>query len=91
MLDEISGSLSLGMLAGKILPFPADFYSWDQPDVRWILGLMWIAKVLHPELFGDLDLEAEVRYFYTFLYGLDEEIIDAEIIPRIAASLPGKQ
>ena len=27
----------------EIHPFPGDFYSWDQPDPRWLLGLQWLA------------------------------------------------
>ena len=79
------------MLTGVTLPFPGDFYSWDQPDTRWILGLMWIAKVLHPELFAATDLKDEIRYFYSFLYGLDDETIEREIIPRISPYLAGVQ
>jgi iron complex transport system substrate-binding protein len=89
VVNDISSSLSLGMLNAEILPFPADFYSWDQPDPRWILGILWTAKVLHPDLFAGIDLADEIRYFYSFLYGLDDRSIEKEIIPRIVASLPG--
>lgn len=89
IVDDVSTTIGLGVLNGEILPFPADFYSWDQPDTRWILGLLWIAKVLHPELFTATDLEDEIRYFYSFLYGLDDGTIEREILPRISASLPG--
>ncbi len=86
-VDDFSDRLGLGMLDGEILPFPADFYSWDQPDVRWILALLWTAQVLHPELFAETDLEEEIRYFYSFLYGLDHGTIEREILPRITLSL----
>jgi iron complex transport system substrate-binding protein len=39
--------------------FPGDLYSWDQPDVRWILGLSWLAERLHPDRFPDLDMAAQ--------------------------------
>lgn len=70
---------------GHIVPFPADFSSWDQPDVRWILGLQWIALKLHPELFPDLDMSREVLSFYADLYGIEASVIRNEILPRIGS------
>ncbi len=61
---------------GHVLPFAHDFYSWDQPDTRWILGLTWLAGKLHPERFPDLDIQAEVKTFYKTLYGLDEAFVE---------------
>ena len=72
---------------GKVLPFPADFYSWDQPDTRWILGLEWVAAALHPELFQGFDLRREVTSFYRELYGIDEATIEVEILPLLAEIL----
>jgi len=73
-----------GFLAGKILPFPADFYSWDQPGSRWILGLLWIASAIHPGLFSGLDLGAEAFLFYSTLYGVDRPTFERVILPRLA-------
>jgi iron complex transport system substrate-binding protein len=86
-LAELAGNSSLGLTGARILPFPADFYSWDQPDPRWILGLLWSAKVIHPELFNDLDIKAEVHDFFGTLYGLDRSTIDTEILPRLEPAL----
>ena len=72
---------------GRIRPFPADFYSWDQPDPRWILGLQWVAATLHPESFADRSIRDEIRTFYSELYGLDGAVIDAEIMPRLDDAL----
>ena len=89
VVDEVSEGLGLGMLDSQIMPFPGDFYSWDQPDTRWILGLMWTAKVLHPDLFETMNLEDEIRTFYSFLYGLDDKSIEREIIPKVSPLLSG--
>lgn len=67
--------------SGQIYPFASDFYSWDQPDTRWGLGLLWLAKQIQPERFADIDLQAEFYRFYEDLYGLDRAAIDAEILP----------
>jgi len=66
---------------GNLRIFPVDFYSWDQPDVRWILGLQWLAKTLHPELFPELDVADAMYEFYSFAYRMSREQVDAVIVP----------
>jgi iron complex transport system substrate-binding protein len=68
--------------AGRLVAFPKDFVSWDQPDPRWALGLTWLAATLHPERFA-VDMEQEVLEFYREIYGLDEDAIRAEVLPRL--------
>ncbi|MBN2657257.1 MAG: ABC transporter substrate-binding protein [Spirochaetales bacterium] len=69
--------------SGRIKAFPVDFYSWDQPDSRWILGLQWLGKMIHPELFGDLDIEQMTRSFFRDLYNLSDEQFNREIATRL--------
>lgn len=68
---------------GKLLAFPADFFGWDVPDPRWMLGLLWAAKTLHPDRFADLDMSAELYSFYEQLYGLTPAEIAEKIIPNV--------
>ena len=68
---------------GRIFGFPGDYYSWDQPDTRWILGLIWMARTLHPDRFADLDVGDEINDFYARLYGLDAQTIDHGILPLL--------
>jgi iron complex transport system substrate-binding protein len=72
-----------GRWSGRLHAFPADFHSWDQSDSRWILGLQWAAKTLHPELFAGLDLRAEVLSFYGELYGIDRRTVETVVLPRL--------
>ncbi len=72
---------------GGLLPFPGDFYSWDQADVRWPLGLAWVAKTLHPELLAGLDLKAEVRAFYKDFYGMGDADFARLVTPKLPAEL----
>ncbi len=65
-----------------IFPFPGDFCSWDQPDPRWGLGLLWLATRTHPNRFANVDLSQEIFRFYA-LYGLDEESVRNNVIPLI--------
>lgn len=74
--------------ANQVFGFPADFYSWDQPDTRWILGLTWLATKLHPQLFADIAILSEVRAFFRELYGLTDATIDARILPMLKGDIP---
>lgn len=71
----------------RLYAFPGDFYSWDQPDTRWILGQMWLAKTLHPDKYPDLDLQAELAEFYGFLYGLDGSFVEQEVQTRMKGDM----
>lgn len=51
---------------GNIFNVPA---GWDFGSPRWILGFMYIANTIHPEIFS-FDLEQEEREFYRKFYGI---------------------
>ena len=68
---------------GHLYAFPGDLYSWDQPDVRWTLGLTWLAARLHPDRFADLDITLQAQDFYQTLYGLDQTFFDQKIRPNL--------
>ncbi len=72
----------------QLFAFGFDFYSWDQPDTRWILGLQWLATKIHPDLTAEIDIMEEVRSFYSELYNLDPGVIDAEVLPALTGDLP---
>jgi iron complex transport system substrate-binding protein len=73
---------------GNLYGFAGDLYSWDQPDVRWILGLSWLASRIHPQLFPNYDVLQEVTQFYQTLYGLDETFVREKIVPAFTGDLP---
>ncbi len=68
---------------GQIYGFPADIFSWDQPDPRWILGLTWLAAKIHPDRFSDLDMTYEVSQFFGQMYGMDEAAVEAHILSSL--------
>lgn len=72
---------------GRLYAFPGDFYSWDQPDTRWILGLKWLASTMHPDRLPGLDVRAEARRFYRELYGLDDAAFDKHVQPLLFGDL----
>ncbi|HPH98444.1 MAG TPA: ABC transporter substrate-binding protein [Anaerolineaceae bacterium] len=73
---------------GQLYGFPADIYSWDQSDSRWILGISWLAARLHPESFAQFDIVQEAQKFYQQIYGLDAQFFEAKIRPTFRGDLP---
>jgi iron complex transport system substrate-binding protein len=71
-----------------IYGFPGDYYSWDQPDPRWVLGLTWLAAKIHPDRFTGLDMDAEIRGFYRDLYGVDGAAYEKYVKPYQSGDLP---
>lgn len=71
----------------RIEPFPADIYGWDNPDPRWILGMIWMAQRLHPEKWTGLDIKQEVQAYFNTLYGMDAEAVSTVILPRLTPGL----
>lgn len=65
----------------QIYAFPADFYSWDQPDVRWALGLQWLAAKIHPDLWPDFNSVQAAMGFFEKLYGIDNTTVLELITP----------
>jgi iron complex transport system substrate-binding protein len=69
----------------RFLVMPTDYYSWDQPDVRWILGLTWSAWAIGRQ---DINMEAKTREFYRILYGMDSSTFDRMVAPVLSGDLP---
>ncbi len=70
--------------SGGLLPFPADFYSWDQADTRWILGLQWLSAAIHKAPAGAPGILDAARQFYSDMYGMNGPAFDAAVLPRIS-------
>jgi iron complex transport system substrate-binding protein len=73
---------------GQLFAFAFDFYSWDQPDTRWILGLEWLATKIHPERASGIDILGEVNEFYSTLYRLDQDAIQEYVLPKLRGDIP---
>jgi iron complex transport system substrate-binding protein len=72
--------------AGDLYGFPADFYGWDMPDPRWILGATWLADKIHPQAL-DLDMREEVETFFRTAYDLDESAVADKILPELVGDV----
>lgn len=63
---------------GQVYKIPIGGYRWDPPGVETPLMIKWLAKIQHPEAFGDMDMYEEVREFYETVYDfeLTDEMLD---------------
>jgi len=72
----------------QIFGFPGDFYNWDQPDPRWILGLSWLATKTHPQLFADVNILNELHAFFGQIYGLESITVQTKVLPMLKGDVP---
>ena len=56
---------------------PTGVFSWDRYGAEGALQILWAAKILHPEIFKDIDIAAETKKFYTEF--LHYELSDDEV------------
>ena len=47
--------------------------------------MLYLAKYIHPELFEDLDVEEEIKYYYSTFYGYD---LGGDQVQRILNHMP---
>ena len=48
----------------RVYKVPLGIYRWDAPGVETPLMMEWLAHVLQPELFKDMDVRADAKKFY---------------------------
>ncbi|MFU8653231.1 ABC transporter substrate-binding protein [Methanotorris formicicus] len=60
----------------KVYVVPNDGENWIDPCPKWILGLYWTAKVLHPEEFKDLNIKTKADEFYKKFFGLSVDKVN---------------
>ncbi|MGI6704029.1 MAG: ABC transporter substrate-binding protein [Clostridia bacterium] len=62
----------------RVYQLPQGISRWGHPgSVETPLAILWTAKTVYPEIFGHIDMEKEVEYFYKefFGYQLSPEMI----------------
>ena len=55
--------------AGHVYQLPSKAEAWDSPVPSGILGSLWLANVLHPDLFSGEDCAALIDEYYETFYG----------------------
>ena len=71
----------------QTLRFPGRLLRMGRAGSRWILGAMWAATKIHPDLFPDVDMTQEIYDFYDQMYGMDRSMIDKEILSRLTGDI----
>lgn len=56
---------------GRIYPNPVGTFLWSRYSCEEALQVLWVAQLLHPDKFEDVDMNAEVRKFYKTFYDYD--------------------
>lgn len=77
---------------GKIYLLPLGISRWGHPNsVETPLVVLFIAKTLYPDLFSDINLEDEIKYFYStmFNYDLSDEQVTNIIGGRVYKNIKG--
>ena len=73
---------------GRVYKMPLGTYRTYTPSSDTPMTLLWLAQAVYPEKFADVDVRAEVRDYYSELFGitLTEDQIDQMYTPNAADS-----
>lgn len=55
---------------GAVYLCPSGVFNWDYSGES-VLLMLYLAKTIHPELFEDLNIEEEIKYYYSHFYGFE--------------------
>lgn len=56
---------------GDFYKMPLGMYYWFPPCSDSPLALLWIAKHIYPERFEDIDMDSEIKDYYSLFYGIE--------------------
>lgn len=80
------GALS-AVKAKRVYQVPLGGYRWDPPNQESPLMWWWLAALAHPE-HVDVDLRAEVKRRYGFLYGVEPTDAQVDRVLRVDQNAP---
>jgi iron complex transport system substrate-binding protein len=74
----------------KVYSNPHGFYDWQYTAPSIALQIQWAAHTLHPDLFPDLDIRQEVKYYHETFLGctLTDEDVEAILSPETYDATP---
>lgn len=55
----------------QVYKFPLGTHRWWPPSSDAPLALWWVAKVIYPEYFEDIEMEQEIKAYYQQFYGME--------------------
>ena len=59
---------------GAVYQMPIGFEAWDSPCPSGVLGMLWLVKTLHPELYSAEEFASDVTDFYESFYGFTPDV-----------------
>ncbi len=71
---------------GKVSVNPMGVFDWSRYSVEEALNLQWVAKTLYPNLFTNIDIAAQTKYFYQTFYGYT--LSDAQVTAILNNTTP---
>lgn len=86
MNDEVLAELT-AVKNGQVYRIPQGIFPWCRTGPEAPLQVIWAGKLLHPELFEDIDMMSEARDFYKEFYGADvsdenlQKILEGRLCP----------
>jgi iron complex transport system substrate-binding protein len=81
--SDLQWSALKAVANGQLYAFPSDIFNWDTAEMRWILGMNWLATRIHPERFRDIDMKSELMAFFGQIFGMNKAAIEAVILPKV--------
>lgn len=68
---------------------PTGAFWWDRPSPESILGILWLSKILYPQIMQDIDLKQETKEFYQLFH--DYKLSDNEYLNFFDETLTTKK
>ena len=71
--EDVLGDAELAELDavknGAVYQMPKAFEAWDSPVPSGVLGVLWTAKTLHPQTYGEAQYKDAAKMLYETYYG----------------------
>ena len=72
LADERFASLSAVQDAdNSVVIFPGEIEAWDYPTASSVLGILWLANQLHPDVVTAEEAETAASEFYETYFGIE--------------------
>jgi len=70
---------------GRVYTIPDGVATWDAPEPESFLCPIWIAQLLYPDKFTDIDIREAIKEFYSEFYNLSITEDDVDQILRLSS------
>lgn len=77
ILDDEKLAQVQAVAEGQVKTFPSTIEAWDYPTPSSVLGILWLAQELHPDLYARDTYIQEAKDYYEHFFGI--EVTEAEL------------